>query len=190
MESELKKMLHEEAGMEMSDELFERFVGSMTEIRLKNREVLIPYGKIDTNLYVQKNGVLRACYVDDGNERTYGFSNPGTVILSYHSHWKRRAAVFQIESCDETTVLKMTKNQLDELLDSSLEFAKWLLATQIHQLFGYESKAVAVTGSAKKRYLWILENRPEYVERVPSQMIASYLGIAPEHFYRLKKSIK
>jgi CRP-like cAMP-binding protein len=191
MDDNLKKLLENEAGgVKLSDELFERIVGTTTEIDLKDKEVLIPYGKVDPNLYVQKDGMLRAFYLDNGTEKTYGFSSPGTIVISYHSMFSREPSVFQIESCGETTLLKMTKKQVDELLDSSLEFAKWLLMTQLHQLYDNEWKTTAVIGSAKDRYLWIFKNRPEYIKRVSSRVMASYLGIAQEHLYRLKKTIK
>ncbi len=143
MYPDLKKLLNE--GSMMSDELYERFIGSMTEINLKNKEVLIPYGKIDSSLYVQTDGLLRACYMDGENEKTYGFSDPGTVAISYHAHFMHQPSVFQIESCGETTVLKMTKKQVEELSDSSHEFTKWLLATRTGQLYTNELKLTVET---------------------------------------------
>ena len=180
-------LLFEESGFEMSDELLARMLESMTEIRLKNKEVLIPYGKIDTDLYLQVDGLLRACYMDGENEKTYGFSGKGTVAMSYHSHFVNEPSVFQIESCGETTVLRMSKQNLDELTDSSLEFAKWLLTIHIGQLYMNESKLTVVTGSAKERYRFMILNRPEIPARVPVKTIASYLGVAPNYLSYLKK---
>jgi CRP-like cAMP-binding protein len=188
MNQVLKKLLNE--GAMMSDELFERFIGSMTEIRLKNKEVLIPYGKVDSSLYVQKDGLLRACYLDGENEKTYGFSDPGTVAISYHAHFMNRPSVFQIESCGETTVLKMTKKQVEELSDSSHEFTKWLLATRTGQLYNNEFKFAAITGTAKDRYRFLVQNRPEILARVPAQTIASYLGVDPTYLSYLKRNMR
>jgi CRP-like cAMP-binding protein len=184
---DLKMLLRGETGFEMSDELAERFAGSMTEIHLKNRDVLIPYGKTDTSLYLQKDGLLRACYMDGENEKTYGFSASGTVAISYHSHFMNQPSVFKIESCGETTVLKMSKKDLDDLAGSSLEFAQWLLTIQTGQLYTNELKLTAVTGSAKERYRFLVQNRPEIPARVPVKTIASYLGVAPNYLSYLKK---
>jgi CRP-like cAMP-binding protein len=190
MDYEFKKLLQEEAGgMKMSDELFERFIGAMTEIHLKNKEVLVVYDKVDTNLYVLKSGVLRACYFDNGNEKTYGFADPGTMAVSYHSHFWHKPSVFQMESCGESTVLKMTKKQLDELLDSSPEFARWLLGIRAGQLCFNEYKLTAIVGEAKERYRWMLSHRPNVLAVVPSKTMASYLGVTQTHLSRLKKSI-
>lgn len=183
----LKTLLNRQSSVGMSDELFERFVGYMTEIRLKNKEVLIPYGEIDTDLYVQKDGLLRACYMDGENEKTYGFSDAGTVVISYSSHFMHQPSVFQIESCGETRVLKMSKKDLDDMVDKSLEFAKWMLSTQMGQLHTNELKLTVVTGSAKERYRFMIHNRPEILARVPVKTIASYLGVAPNYLSYLKR---
>ena len=190
MDTDLKRQLHEQSGkIPMSNELFEQFIGAMTEIHLKNKDVLIPYGKIDTNLYLHRSGILRACYFVGENEITYGFAEPGTLTVSYHSYCWHKPSVFQIESCGESIVLKMTKKQLEELLDGSHEFAKWLLAVRTDQLCFNEFKLTTIAGQAEERYLWMLENRPEVVARVPSKIMASYLGVSPTWLSILKRKI-
>lgn len=187
---ELKKLLYEESRYKMSDELFDRLIGATTEIHLKNREVLIPYGKLDNNTYIQKSGILRACYFDGENERTYGFSEPGTVVISYYGHFMRLPSSFQIESCGESVVLKMSKTRFDELIDSSHEFAKWMLGVQSMQLYLNELKHTAIWGKAKERYLLLLKKRPEIIARVPATIIASYLGVTHNHLSYLKKMLR
>ncbi len=187
---DLKQLLYEESRYKMSDELFERFIGATTEVDLKNREVLIPYGKLDTNLYVQKSGILRACWFDGENEKTDGFALPGSIVMSYHSHFMRLPAFFQVESCGESSVLKLSKQQLDSLVDSSNEFAKWFIAVQSAQLYLYEFKHSAITGNVKERYQALVKNRPEILNRVPVKIVASYLGITPNYLSHLKNAAK
>ncbi|MNT98592.1 hypothetical protein D3C72_2412100 [compost metagenome] len=43
---------------------------------------------------------------------------------------------------------------------------------------------------AKKRYIDLLENQPGYVQKIPLQYLASYLGITPRHLSRLRKEIQ
>ncbi len=184
-------MLVMEAGnVEMSDELFEHFINATTEITLKNKEVLIRAGKLETNIYIQKSGIMRACYFDGDNDKTYGFSTPGTVVISYHSYFMRLPAVFQVESCGETVVLKISKTKLDELVRSSNEFAQWLIGIHAAQLFSNEFKTTNIIGDARERYILLVKNRPEIVACVSSRLIASYLGISTVHLSRLKKSLK
>lgn len=188
--NELKKMLENEAGAEMSDELFLRFFGAMTEIRLKNRQVLVNAGQIDTNMYVIESGIIRACYFDGPNEKTYGFADAGSVLFAYHSLRMGKPAFFQYESCGESSVLKISKKDLDQLVRSSHEFATWMLASQYTQLFFNELKHAVIMGSIKERYVALLKNRPEILVAVPSKIIASYLGVTPSHLSYLKRTLR
>ncbi|MNY26270.1 hypothetical protein D3C86_1601080 [compost metagenome] len=42
---------------------------------------------------------------------------------------------------------------------------------------------------AKKRYMDLLENQPDYVQQIPLQYLASYLGITSRHLSRLRREI-
>ena len=43
--------------------------------------------------------------------------------------------------------------------------------------------------SPEERYLTLLKNRPDLVQRAPQHQIASYLGIKPESLSRIRKRI-
>jgi CRP-like cAMP-binding protein len=46
-----------------------------------------------------------------------------------------------------------------------------------------------LTKTAEQRYLDILTRQPRIVQRTPHKYIASYLGITPESFSRIRKKI-
>ena len=41
--------------------------------------------------------------------------------------------------------------------------------------------------SPEERYLELMNSRPNFIQRVPQYMIASYLGMTPEGFSRIRK---
>ncbi len=187
---ELKQLLYDECMYKMPDEVLDRFLNVMSEVRLKDKEALIPYGKIDNSLYIQKSGIIRFCYFDGDVEKTYGFALPGTVMISYHSFHMHKPSFFQLESCGESVVCRVSKKDVDSLIDSSHEFAKWIISLSMGQLYFVETKISLINGRAKERFMSMIKNRPEIINRVPMKIIASYLGVAPEYLYRLKKDIK
>jgi CRP-like cAMP-binding protein len=190
MDKDFKKLLENEAGgVKLSEELFQRIIDKMVEIRLKDKEAFILYGKVNTSLYIQKTGISRAYHFDGENERTYGFAEPGTVLMSYYSLFVHKPAIIQMESCGESVVLKMSKKALDELIDSSSEFARWFVAIQFAQLSIYEFRHAFMDERPEDRYIWTLKNRPEILERVSSKILASYIGVTPSYFSYLKRTL-
>ena len=45
------------------------------------------------------------------------------------------------------------------------------------------------TSSPRERYLNLIQNRPDLIQRVPQHQLASYLGITPQSLSRLKARI-
>jgi signal-transduction protein with cAMP-binding, CBS, and nucleotidyltransferase domain len=186
---ELKQLLKNECRFEISDGLLDRFIGAMTEVRLRNKEVLIPYGRVDSNVYVLKSGIVRYVYFEGEEERTWAFAVPGTIMISFHSLYEHQPAFFQLESCGESVVGRVSKSDLYGLVADSHEFAQWFLDIQVSQLYLHELKVSIINGQTRERFRSLIENRPEIIARVPLKIIASYLGVTPNYLSNLKKSL-
>ncbi|MDR2891194.1 MAG: Crp/Fnr family transcriptional regulator [Alistipes sp.] len=187
---DLKKLLHKECLYRMNDRTMDAFLAPMTEIELKNNEHLIRYGKFDDNVYVVREGILRFAYFDGLKEMTFGFSTPGTVIIQYHSFYRREPSFFQIESCGKSTIMKMSRADYDKLSASSEDFKNWILCLQSAQLWLYERKLAVMNGTARERFDALVRHRPEILEKVSMKVIASYIGITPSSLSRLKRETK
>lgn len=53
----------------------------------------------------------------------------------------------------------------------------------------YDRILSLIGSNAQSRYKDFLETYPQYLHRLPNQYIASYIGVTPEFFSKLKKSI-
>ena len=75
-------------------------------------------------------------------------------------------------------------------MESSHEFARWALSYEQGQLYYLEKKDTVINGDARERYESLLRQRPDILEKVALKHIASYLGITPQYFSRLKQQIR
>ena len=185
----LKKQLNNVCDYKMSDETMDRFLGMATEVRLKSKESLIPYGKLDSNVYILKEGIIRFAYFDGDREKTFAFSTPGNIIISYRCYYKGLASFFQYESCGESVVLKVSKAKFDELLDLSGDFKNWILRMSFDQLWCQEMKVSIISGTAKERFIALIENRMDILKVVSNKVIASYIGVNQPYLSRLKREV-
>lgn len=183
----LKKQLNTECSYKMGAETMDMFLGLMSEMKLRRKEALIPYGKIDSNVYVLKNGIMRFFYFDGEKEITFGFSSPGTVIISYYPFYMREPSFFHIEACCDSVVMKMSRRDFVGLIERSHDFSQWIAWISTAQLWLNEKKLMTVNGNAKERFESLLKNRPEILEKVAGKIIASYIGITPQYFSSLKR---
>ncbi len=186
---DLRKLLNAECSYKMADETMDGFLDMMTEVPLKNKEPLIPYGKLDDNIYIIKEGIVRFAYFDGMKEVTFGFSSPGTVIISYYPFYRREPSFFQIEACGESVVMKIPKSKVVELIGQSNDFAQWMFWISTSQLWLNERKLEVLNGDATERFESLVKIRPKLLDEVSSKIIASYVGVTPQYLSKLKRML-
>lgn len=114
----------------------------------------------------------------------------GDITISVRSFYERSPSLEFIEAVEETTLLYIT---YDELQDVYLLFPEFNIVGRIvtqkyyvlseERLFGIRNKR------ATDRYNFLLKHHPEIILRAPSQHIASYLDIDKATLSRLKSKL-
>ena len=171
MNENLKQLLREECNFKPSDEVMEMFLGAMTEMRVKPASRIIDYGRVNSDVYCLKEGIVRLFHVEESKEKTFGFALPGTIFLSPLSFYLNAPAFIMAETCKvPVTLLRMDRRTFNMLVDKSGEFARWMLSLTTAQICICERKLSIINGSALERY--------------------NYLDITPQHLCRLKKQIE
>ena len=186
---DLKELMAKECNyrFSMDTEIMNRFLNALTEVNLRRGEVLTGYGKLDSNLYIVRAGIVRLIYFDGLTEKTFAFGTPGTLYTQMHSYSMHLPSVFQVEACINSVVMKISKQKFDAFLAESDEFARWMLDKALDQLCALEMRMNRINGSARERYESLVKTIPEVAGNVSSRIIASYLGITPVYLSRLKK---
>ncbi len=190
IDNNLRKLLKDESKYEVSDQLLDWILAKSTEHELKKNDVLVSYGKIDSDVYVLKKGVMRYVYFDGDREKTYGFASPGTFMIQYHCFVEAQPAFFQVEACTDSIVLKISKRDIDEMVKTSHEFAQYMLHLSLAQCYSNEYKYAILNGLARDRFMLLLKNRRDITECVQNKVLASYIGITPSYLSFLKRSCK
>lgn len=155
----------------------------------KKGTILLQEGQKTKDEYFVLKGCLRKYYVIEGEEKTTAFFTEMEGITP-HCVKNDMPSEYYI-SCMEDTIL--TVSNPDMGLEINAKFPKFeqmcrilseeLLAKQ--QINFDEFK----TSSPEQRYLNLLQNRPDLIQRVPQHQLASYLGIKPQSLSRLRARI-
>lgn len=191
MQNDLKNKVKNECKFVPSDEILDIFLGSMEEITIPPHSCLIEYGRINTDIYCLKEGIIRLYYMQECKETTFGFATPGSLILSPLSFYLNQPAYLMAESCNTpATLLKMDKGTFESLVAQHDEFARWMFSLTMAQICVCEKKLSLIHGTALSRYKAVLLNRSEILSSVSNKVLSSYLDITPQHLCRIKKSLK
>ncbi|HAO08874.1 MAG: Crp/Fnr family transcriptional regulator [Flavobacteriales bacterium] len=151
--------------------------------------ILLEEGQKTSNSYFVLKGCIRAYYVIEGEEKTTNFYTE-LEGLTPHCAVNNAPSNYFI-SCVENSILAVSNADMSEEINRKFPkfdimcklLSEELLAKKQMDLDEFK------TLSPEQRYLNLLQNKPDLVQRVPQHQLASYLGIKPQSLSRLKARI-
>ncbi len=155
----------------------------------KKGTILLEEGNIANECYFILKGCIRSYYKRDGEEKTVEFYTEEQAVTP-SSYGKQIASEHCLE-CTEDTMASVGSPELEIEM-----FKKYPQLESVARVIGevimskyQETFAEFKMNSPEERYLNLLKDRPDLLQRVPQNQIASYLGIKPESLSRIRKRI-
>jgi len=156
--------------------------------KIKKKELLLHEGHICTENYFVIRGCMRM-YIQtkDGEDRIVQFGIDNWWITDYTSFDSQKPSCFNIQAVEDSEIVAIDKQTMDRLFNliPSLEryfrivlqraFAASVM--RMHYIFDQ---------SGEKRYQHFVSSYPDFVQRVPQYMLASYLGFTPEFLSKIR----
>ena len=139
------------------------------------------------NYFVVK-GCLRLYFIDiKGAEQTTQFAIENWWISDLSSFLSQKSSEFYIQAAEETDVIAIERRHYDELFDQLPKLEKYfrLIFQKLHQASQIRIKYL-YSQTAEERYTNFNKLFPEFVQRVPQYMLASYLGFTPEFLSKIR----
>lgn len=187
---DFKMLIRREGKFDIPEAELDMLLDNMEESYIPAKTHVIEVGKINTNVYLIKEGIFRVSYLSGDREVTYGFGEAGSFFLSPHSFYMNKPAFMQVDTCKTGgVVMHMTRDRFYTLMNSSHVFAQWMFDIAMYQIFGCEFKISMINGTAKERYLSMIKNRPEVLRYISKKNIASYLDVTPEYLSRISVDV-
>ena len=156
---------------------------------VKKGTTLLREGQNSQAEYFVLKGCIRKYYIIDGEEKTTAFFTEMEGLVPHCVTSKTPSEYFI--SCVEDTILTVTNPDMG--VDLNKKFPKFEIMCRIlsEELFAKQQIDFDEfkTSSPEQRYLNLLQKRPDLIQRVPQQQLASYLGIKPQSLSRLRARI-
>ena len=156
---------------------------------VKKGTTLLEEGQKTNNSYFVLKGCFRVYYIIDGEEKTTAFYTEmeGLTPLCVKSNLPSEYYI----SCLEDTILIVSNADMEVEINSKFpKFETMCRVLSEERLAKQQIDFDAFkTSSPEQRYLNLVQNRPDLIQRVPQHQLASYLGIKPQSLSRLRARI-
>jgi len=156
----------------------------------KKGTILLKEGEYSDLCYYNFEGCVRQYYIIDGLEKTTFFYTEGFAISPLTTTSKDTPSKYYLECIEDCNLSVTTRASEQELYQKFPRLESMCRKETERELGRYqELLASYITSSPEERYLNLLKNRPELLNRVPQHQIASYLGVKPESLSRIRKRL-
>lgn len=156
----------------------------------KKGTVLLEAGKVATDSYMLIKGCVHMYYDVDGDQRTTEFYTEGQSVASLYSFINQVPANHYLACVEDCTLVVWSYAAEKELFGKYPRLESGCRVSMESDFGEHQEKLAGfITKTPEQRYLDLMENRPELLQRVPQYLLASYLGVTPESLSRIRKRI-
>ncbi|MFV0418084.1 MAG: Crp/Fnr family transcriptional regulator [Dysgonomonas sp.] len=158
-------------------------------ISLKKKDHLLNEGQICKYCYFVTKGCLRMYfYRDNGTEQITQFALENWWLTDYSSFISQVQSNYNIQAVENSDILAIEYSTYDQLLEEVPALERYfrimaqiaLAASQVRQKLMFDM-------SKEDMYLHFKSSFPDFTQRIPQYMLASFLGLTPEYLSELRK---
>lgn len=165
-----------------------------TEIKIKQFKKgteILRAGEVSKYCFKVLKGCLKSFTIDkSGKENIIQFAPEDWWISDLDSFINEKPSELYILALEDTEVAYITKVDFDNFknLSSSELFEE--VKTLINNIVWQNKRLILLLGSTgEERYINFIQTYPKLYERLPLKMIASYIGVTPEHLSSIRKQL-
>lgn len=182
---------HIQNKVDLPEEQRNQIMSFFTPKKLRKKQYLLQESDICKCLSFVSKGLLKSYVLDEkGNERINMFAFEGWWISDFNSFIHQENAVLNIDAVEETEVLMITLDDYERMMVEIPVMDRYFRILYQNSLVTKDYRLmVSNSFTAEEKYMQLAQRSPEIIKRVPHNLIASYLGLAPETVSRIRKKM-
>ena len=174
----------------VSVEEFSELKAATTIRHFAKSEQISKAGDTDDHLYFIVNGLIRGFFLKGKQQVTTSLICEGTITGAITSFFTGQPSRYFLQAMEKTTVLILSKNDLEKLYKSNRKWEKLGRVLITHFFLQREMHILDnIRFSVRERFVKFVNENPTLIQRLPQIYLASYLNIKPETFSRMKHLI-
>ena len=138
-------------------------------------------------------GIFRVYYHDPATEedKNLFFFSENQFVVSFRSFISRNPCWYFIEAMEDSEIVFISYDDLNSLYEASPNWGRFgRLLAELFFVYAQTRTEEFMFFSHEERYLRLLKEHPNIIERIPAYHISSYLGITNPSLSRIRKRIQ
>ncbi|WP_027384071.1 Crp/Fnr family transcriptional regulator [Epilithonimonas caeni] len=182
---------HLDKFIQITDEDFALIMDYFEIKSFAKKEILLEEGQICKSNYFVLKGLLRKFFINEkGTEQTTDFALETWWMTDNYSFERKTPADFSIQTVEKSEVLTISSESQEKLLNDFPIMEKYFRIVYQRAFAANQRRVKYIfTYSKEDFYFSLIKQYPDFVQRVPQYLIASFLGFTPEYLSEIRKRI-
>lgn len=137
-------------------------------------------------------GIFRIYYADPetGAEKNLFFFSENQFLVSFRSFITQKVCYYFIQAMEDSEIIYISHGDLTNLYETNSNWAKFgRLLAELFFTYSQTRTEELLFIKHEERYIRLLEEHPNIINRIPAYHISSYLGITNPSLSRIRKRI-
>ncbi len=173
----------------LSDADFEEVFDFFTVHEVAKKETLLEEGQLCRYHYFVLEGMLRQFFVNEkGTEQTTEFALETWWLTDNIAYEHQLASSFSIQAVERSRILRISRENQEQLLQQFPQMERYFRFVYQRAYAAAQMRVKYLFSRSKEDfYRDMVRKYPEFVQRVPQYLIASFLGFTPEYLSEIRK---
>ncbi len=161
-------------------------------VQTENGEILHQSGKIcRIAIYIEKGVLRQYSFTDSGAERTYQIAMEGEWVSDLESFIEQQPSTRNIEVIEGGRIWIVTYEKFKGA-SQSIPFIDYFFNRLVKRITFklQQQNAEIMEMTLEERYMKLMKEHPEYFQRVPLKILATYFGVEKQSLSRLRRRIQ
>jgi CRP-like cAMP-binding protein len=175
----------------LSPEEEENFLSKIQVRNFKAKSILLNTGGICEHSYFVNSGILRSFNINDNIvEYVLSFACEGYWIGDMYSLISQKPGNLFIEVLEDAEVVMLSRESQELLYIETPKLERFFRILTENSLVANQERLMdSLSLSAEERFEKFCIKYPALLQKVPQKQIASYIGVTPEFFSKMKSRL-
>lgn len=157
------------------------------QVVLRNRHWL-QQGAVCNKIAFIRSGLVRVYTSTGSKDVCLWYNRENEVVLSAHSFFSQTSSSFAIQALEDTQVLYITYEQLQQIYDKRIDFNLHGRKILEHYYCLSEQHVRILLEPTHQKIKYLAEQYPWLLTdpRITNKMLAAYIGVTPEYLSKFK----
>lgn len=167
------------------------FLSKIAIKSFKAKTILASAGEIANCIYFVNSGILRSFTINDNIiEHVLHFACEGWWMSDMYSYISQKPGHLFIEVIEDAELVIITKENQQELYHQIPKLERFFRILAENSLVAHQERLMDnLSLTAEERFEKFCAKYPTLIQKIPQKHIASYIGVTPEFFSKMKSKM-